>query len=61
MDGELFVVVVMDFLFIGGFMGFVMGEKIVCVIDEVIKIRVLFMIIFKLGGVCMMEVGFLFM
>lgn len=55
------VIVVMDFKFIGGFMGFVVGEKIVFVIDYCIEYCIFFLMIFKLGGVCMMELVFLLM
>jgi acetyl-CoA carboxylase carboxyl transferase subunit beta len=48
----------MDFGFIGGSMGSVMGEKIARAIDEAIKIKAPFMIISKSGGARMMEAGF---
>ena len=48
----------MDFAFIGGSMGSVMGEKIARAIDEAIKIKAPFMIISKSGGARMMEAGF---
>lgn len=47
----------MDFAFIGGSMGSVMGEKIARAIDESIKQKCPFMIISKSGGARMMEAG----
>jgi acetyl-CoA carboxylase carboxyl transferase subunit beta len=58
LDGEDFVVAAMDFSFIGGSMGSVMGEKIARAIDEAIKLKAPFMIISKSGGARMMEAGF---
>jgi len=58
MDGNDFVVAAMDFAFIGGSMGSVMGEKIARAIDHAIKINAPFMIISKSGGARMMEAGF---
>lgn len=58
MDGENFVVACMDFAFIGGSMGSVMGEKVARAIDHAIKIKAPFMIISKSGGARMMEAGF---
>jgi acetyl-CoA carboxylase carboxyl transferase subunit beta len=58
LDGENFVVACMDFSFIGGSMGSVMGEKIARAIDHAIKIKSPFMIISKSGGARMMEAGF---
>ena len=58
LDGEDFVVACMDFSFIGGSMGSVMGEKIARAIDHAIKIKSPFMIISKSGGARMMEAGF---
>lgn len=57
LDGEDFVVAAMDFAFIGGSMGSVMGEKIARAIDEAIKMKAPFMIISKSGGARMMEAG----
>ena len=57
-DGHAFVVAAMDFSFIGGSMGSVMGEKIARAIDHAIKIKAPFMIISKSGGARMMEAGF---
>ena len=58
LDGENFVVAAMDFSFIGGSLGSVMGEKIARAIDEAIRIKSPFMIISKSGGARMMEAGF---
>jgi len=58
LDGEDFVVACMDFSFIGGSMGSVMGEKISRAIDHAIKIKSPFMIVSKSGGARMMEAGF---
>ncbi len=58
MNGENFVVACMDFSFIGGSMGSVMGEKTARAIDHAIKIKAPFMIISKSGGARMMEAGF---
>ena len=53
-----FVVAAMDFKFIGGSMGSVMGEKIARAIDEALKLKCPIMIISKSGGARMMEAGF---
>jgi acetyl-CoA carboxylase carboxyl transferase subunit beta len=58
LDGNDFVISAMDFGFIGGSMGSVMGEKISRAIDEAIKLNCPFMIISKSGGARMMEAGF---
>jgi acetyl-CoA carboxylase carboxyl transferase subunit beta len=58
LDGQDFVIAAMDFNFIGGSMGSVMGEKIARAIDEAIKIKAPFMIISKSGGARMMEAGY---
>jgi acetyl-CoA carboxylase carboxyl transferase subunit beta len=58
MNGENFVVACMDFSFIGGSMGSVMGEKVARAIDHAIKIKAPFMIVSKSGGARMMEAGF---
>ncbi|MBK9107918.1 MAG: acetyl-CoA carboxylase carboxyltransferase subunit beta [Saprospiraceae bacterium] len=52
------VTAAMDFTFIGGSMGSVMGEKISRAIDFCIEHRVPFMIISKSGGARMMESAF---
>jgi acetyl-CoA carboxylase carboxyl transferase subunit beta len=57
-NGQKLVVSAMDFQFIGGSMGSVMGEKIVRGIDEAIKTNAAFMIISKSGGARMMEAGY---
>jgi acetyl-CoA carboxylase carboxyl transferase subunit beta len=56
-DREL-VIAAMDFSFIGGSMGSVMGEKISRAIDYCIEHHVPFMIISKSGGARMMESAF---
>jgi len=57
-DGQKIVISAMDFQFIGGSMGSVMGEKIARGIDEAIKSKAAFMIISKSGGARMMEAGY---
>ena len=57
-NGQKLVISAMDFQFIGGSMGSVMGEKIVRGIDEAIKTNAAFMIISKSGGARMMEAGY---
>ncbi len=57
-DGEDLVVACMDFTFIGGSMGAVVGEKISRAIDYSLKHRVPLMIISKSGGARMMEAAF---
>jgi acetyl-CoA carboxylase carboxyl transferase subunit beta len=56
-DGQKTVIACMDFQFIGGSMGSVMGEKIARAIDKAIKLKCPFMIISKSGGARMMEAG----
>jgi acetyl-CoA carboxylase carboxyl transferase subunit beta len=58
LEGQDFVIAAMDFNFIGGSMGSVMGEKIARGIDEAIKSKAPFMIISKSGGARMMEAGY---
>lgn len=58
LDGHDFVVSAMDFSFVGGSMGSVMGEKIARGIDKAIELKAPFMIISKSGGARMMEAGF---
>ena len=58
LDGIPLVVAAMDFNFIGGSMGSVMGEKIARAIDVSIAEKAAFMIISKSGGARMMEAGF---
>ena len=54
-NGNDLVVCCMDFTFIGGSMGSVVGEKIARAIDYSLKNKVPFMIISKSGGARMME------
>ena len=56
-DGNMVVVASMDFAFIGGSMGSVVGEKIARAIDMAIKKKCAFMMISKSGGARMMEAG----
>ncbi|WP_392419603.1 acetyl-CoA carboxylase, carboxyltransferase subunit beta [Capnocytophaga canis] len=53
--GEKLVVACMDFAFIGGSMGSVVGEKISRAIDYAIKKKLPFLMISKSGGARMME------
>ena len=57
-SGQHLVVTCMDFAFIGGSMGSVVGEKIALAIDYAIKKKCPFMMISKSGGARMMEAGF---
>ena len=57
-SGQEIVVACMDFTFIGGSMGSVVGEKIARAIDYAIKKKCPFMMISKSGGARMMEAGF---
>jgi acetyl-CoA carboxylase carboxyl transferase subunit beta len=52
------VVACMDFNFIGGSMGSVVGEKIARAIDYALKSKVPFLMISRSGGARMMEAGF---
>lgn len=58
MNGLDLCVACMDFSFIGGSMGSVVGEKIARAIDYSIKKKVPFFMISKSGGARMMEAGF---
>jgi len=58
MNGMDLCVACMDFSFIGGSMGSVVGEKIARAIDYSIKKKVPFLMISKSGGARMMEAGF---
>jgi acetyl-CoA carboxylase carboxyl transferase subunit beta len=58
MNGHDLVIACMDFNFIGGSMGSVVGEKISRAIDYSLKHRVPFLMISKSGGARMMEAGF---
>src|ERR1043165_5024528 len=57
-EGEDLVIACMDFSFIGGSMGSVVGEKIARACDYCIEKRVPLMIISKSGGARMMEAAF---
>jgi acetyl-CoA carboxylase carboxyl transferase subunit beta len=57
-NGEPLVVAAMDFSFIGGSMGSVVGEKIARAIDMAILKKCPFLMISKSGGARMMEAGF---
>lgn len=57
-DGMDLVIAAMDFGFIGGSLGSVVGEKIARAIDKAIKMKAPFMIISKSGGARMMEAGY---
>lgn len=57
-DGQPMVICCMDFKFIGGSMGSVMGEKISRGIDYAIQKKCAFIIISKSGGARMMEAAF---
>jgi acetyl-CoA carboxylase carboxyl transferase subunit beta len=57
-DGEKLVIACMDFSFIGGSMGSVVGEKISRAIDFCIDNKVPLMIISKSGGARMMEAAY---
>lgn len=56
-DGQRLVIACMDFAFIGGSMGSVVGEKIALGIDKAIETGSAFMIVSKSGGARMMEAG----
>jgi len=58
LDGHAVVIGCMDFNFIGGSMGSVVGEKIARGIDEALKKKVPFIMISKSGGARMMEAAF---
>jgi acetyl-CoA carboxylase carboxyl transferase subunit beta len=58
MNGVDLVIACMDFNFIGGSMGSVVGEKIARAIDHSLKHKIPFLIISKSGGARMMEAGF---
>ncbi|MFT4659761.1 MAG: acetyl-CoA carboxylase carboxyl transferase subunit beta [Patiriisocius sp.] len=57
-DGHKVMICAMDFKFIGGSMGSVVGQKIADAIDHAIKDRAAVMIISKSGGARMMEAGY---
>jgi acetyl-CoA carboxylase carboxyl transferase subunit beta len=56
-SGKKIVVACMDFTFIGGSMGNVMGEKIARAIDVAMEKKCPFLLISKSGGARMMEAG----
>ena len=58
MNGEGMVVACMDFEFIGGSLGSVMGEKFSRAVDYCIKHHLPFLVISKSGGARMMESAF---
>ena len=58
MNGQELVIACMDFNFIGGSMGSVVGEKIARAIDYSLKHKIPFLMISKSGGARMMEAGF---
>ena len=58
MEGQELVIACMDFAFIGGSMGSVVGEKIARSIDYSIKHKIPFLMISKSGGARMMEAAF---
>jgi acetyl-CoA carboxylase carboxyl transferase subunit beta len=55
MNGEAFVVACMDFEFIGGSLGSVMGEKFSRAVDYCIEHKLPYLVISKSGGARMME------
>jgi acetyl-CoA carboxylase carboxyl transferase subunit beta len=57
-NGEKLIIACMDFSFIGGSMGSVVGERIARGIDKSIETKSAFMIISKSGGARMMESAF---
>lgn len=57
-EGKDLVIAAMDFSFIGGSMGTVVGEKIARAIDYSIEKKIPFMLISKSGGARMMEAAY---
>ncbi len=57
MNGLSLVIACMDFSFIGGSMGSVVGEKIARAIDYALKTKTPFLMISRSGGARMMEAG----
>lgn len=57
MNGREITISCMDFAFIGGSMGSVVGEKIARAIDHSLKKKIPFIMISKSGGARMMEAG----
>lgn len=58
LNDEPLVIAAMDFRFIGGSMGSVVGEKISKAIDKAISLKAPFICVSKSGGARMMEAGF---
>jgi len=58
LDDEQVVIAAMDFRFIGGSMGSVVGEKIAKGIEKAISLKCPFICVSKSGGARMMEAGF---
>jgi acetyl-CoA carboxylase carboxyl transferase subunit beta len=58
MNEQMITISCMDFSFIGGSMGSVVGEKIARGIDNALKTKTPFLMISKSGGARMMEAGF---
>lgn len=58
MNGHEISIACMDFSFIGGSMGSVVGEKIARAIDHSLKAKIPFIMISKSGGARMMEAGY---
>ncbi len=58
MNGQDIVISCMDFAFIGGSMGSVVGEKIARGINHALKTKTPFLMISKSGGARMMEAGY---
>ncbi len=58
LNGKPLVIACMDFSFIGGSMGSVVGEKIARAIDHARKTKTPILVISKSGGARMMEAGF---
>jgi acetyl-CoA carboxylase carboxyl transferase subunit beta len=58
MGGAMIVIACMDFKFIGGSMGSVVGEKIARAIDKARELKCPFIMISKSGGARMMEAGY---
>lgn len=56
-DGAPLVIAAMDFKFIGGSMGSVVGEKIARAVDKAIDLKAPLLIVSKSGGARMMEAG----
>lgn len=61
MSGMDITIACMDFSFIGGSMGSVVGEKIARAIDHSLKHKIPFLMISRSGGARMMEAGLLLM